>query len=120
MRNLKFRAWSKREEVMRDVIAINFHTCRIAYWGEYVEYIHIDFSDVILLQYTGLKDKNGKEIYEGDIIEFNWLGINKCEIIFDNGSFCPKGWSYKTLAYPKTDIKIIGNIYENPDLLEVK
>ena len=71
-------------------------------------------------EYTGLKDKNGKEIYEGDIVTFidyktfNFTGI----VGFDNGSFMIKSKSavthYRWLDY---EIEIIGNVHENPELL---
>lgn len=65
-------------------------------------------------QYTGLKDKNGREIYDGDVIE----RIYRYEVRFKNGSFYgynPKGsLSAREIA---ADMLIIGNIYENPELL---
>lgn len=72
-------------------------------------------------QFTGLKDKNGKEIYEGDIIE----NVEKWEIIFDKGCFCSRLLDVKYLE-EKTyialrairDYEIIGNIYENSELLK--
>lgn len=103
-------------------------------------------NDCILMQYTGLKDKNGNEIYEGDIVKYtrvNWYCpehpqhntdlITICEIFwsdserafrergkFDSGG----GWEgYLTFADPRADeniIEVIGNIYENPELLEDK
>lgn len=86
----------------------------------------------IVMQYTGLKDKNGKEIYEGDIVdcEERWTTpkIVRYEIRFDVGEFC--GWSIKhvkvqgkgqRMVILKPDemdeCEIIGNIYENPELL---
>ena len=86
-------------------------------------------------QYTGLKDKNGKEIYEGDIVllhnEFaDWIG----SVIFDEGAFklsINHSWGNSIRHFSKTDVfedmgarttlnntyEIIGNIYENPELL---
>ena len=81
------------------------------------------------MQYTGVKDKNGKEIYEGDIIEYSWLWqdktINKFAIvIFVDGMFClnnPKRKDLKvTTAVPNKTGLVVGNIYENPDLVEDK
>ena len=72
-----------------------------------------------VMQYTGLKDKNGKEIYEGDIVKFKRIDgtYNIGEIQYNDCSFDIDGcW---TLAYfVKKGIEVIGNIYENQELLE--
>ncbi len=86
------------------------------------------------MQYTGLKDKNGKEIYEGDILrhynEFASLGEPKefvREVKWD--TYYGAGWNFglsykdgeKRWSYPQPgDCEVIGNIYENPELLEEK
>lgn len=82
--------------------------------------------DTILMQYTSLKDTNGKEIYEGDVVK-NQQGI-LAEIYFNNGAFCmfyQSDWGKikKENLNPlqhfiHTNVKIIGNIYENPEILE--
>lgn len=71
-------------------------------------------------QFTGLKDKNGQEIYEGDVVEYTVSVVNTetgvGEVKFDNGAF---GVDYNPLfnIYEK-NIKIIGNIFKNPELLK--
>ncbi|PKR85049.1 YopX family protein [Heyndrickxia camelliae] len=80
-------------------------------------------------QYTGLKDKNGREIYEGDILLFN-NSINdrkwKCVVEYREGSFVCVYQNDKVYNHfdswnvPKVTWEVIGNIYENPSLLEVQ
>lgn len=140
MREIKFRAWDKKEK--RWVI---YEDC-IWLLGLANNKLELVVSKgIIPVQYTGLKDKNGKEIYEGDIIgEFgeNALGqkvqwiYQVCFGIYDNGESyedrtAGNGWYLESISngYIRefTDIegfldglKIIGNIYENPQLLEGK
>lgn len=90
------------------------------------EVIHRD--DIVVMQYTGLKDKNGKEIYEGDILLFSTS--HKFVVVFNNGAFCylPDKWSspigiglnswFGWENNISTVLEVIGNICENPELLE--
>ena len=109
MREIKFRAWNDNKKEMFDPV------------GE------IDLNNERVMQYTGLKDKNGKEIYEGDIIE--WTGepllkdvpnknkyIIKWEIFHDIEKYEITGSGFKTENPDR--IEIIGNIYENPELIK--
>jgi uncharacterized phage protein (TIGR01671 family) len=75
---------------------------------------------VVVMQYTGLHDKNGKKIYEGDIVEHQmpFCGTDVKEVIFADGRFSLDGYEQYNaqLTNPLCTIKVIGNIYENPEL----
>lgn len=77
-----------------------------------------------VMQYTGLKDKNGKEIYEGDILKYVVPADGEItdqdveyveEVIFDDGIFCVDG--YVPVSCFNDEAEVIGNIHENPELL---
>ena len=73
----------------------------------------------VLMRSTGLTDKNGKEIFEGDVVsgvEHDGVILSKCEVVFRDGCFClgREGWPMILL---NMTLEVIGNIYENPELL---
>ena len=116
MRELKFRGWANSGFVYFDMREDNDFT-----FHEFCSSCEADNIE----QYTGLKDKNGKEIYEGDIVTLNgeWEEIEHgdCSIVtFENGCFrVGNGYENEAGSY-LSDWRIIGNIHENPELLEVK
>lgn len=129
----KFRAWDKETQTMLDVTLIDFKKSVLVgeHW-EFGETIFINFDDIHLMQSTGLKDKNGKEIFEGDIVtdgEFarivqyhQTLGFYMFDEEGNERFFSDSA----TLEDFEEDAKIvseileiIGNVYENPELLEV-
>lgn len=123
MREIKFRAWLKEEKIMGEVLGIDILHKEIFFSNEDANcYEHTDFKDIELMQYTGLKDKNNKEIYEGDIVKLranHRIGVIK---YYDEwGAFVIEYIKPRPLAvlgnYYKENIEILGNIYENPELL---
>jgi uncharacterized phage protein (TIGR01671 family) len=114
LREIKFRQWSSDR----------FH-----YWGCNADNFTGPLSnrlDIPSEQFTGLHDKNGKEIYEGDIIRSKNHHPEKMEIRFIEGGFCAWWGSddYPIDIYHFYNSKgccfeVIGNIHENPELLEV-
>lgn len=127
MREIKFRTWAFNKMQYPDnggdvFIRINGETCICLDTGEWKKGYNVSFdkyNDIILMQYTGLKDKNGKEIYEGDIINKDNNSPYSYEVFFDNGCFFVKTINYglKRLGF-FVDIEVIGNIYENTELLK--
>jgi uncharacterized phage protein (TIGR01671 family) len=76
---------------------------------------------VELMQFTGLKDKNGKEIYEGDIVKYDFAGEYIEEVKWGNWKDEQLGGSGFALPYffrEGEDCEVIGNVWENPELLE--
>lgn len=96
-------------------------TGSVLWWESEHGYDSLMGSDKVhLMQYTGLKDKNGKEIYEGDVVKAEeYVGFKNltAEVIYNRGRF-----SLNTGTIPEDLIpelcEIIGNIYENPELLK--
>lgn len=127
MREIKFRAWDKKEKrwfsptIDSSGVAITEekHEEGCPSCGGTIRGTHtIEYpNDYELLQYTGLKDKNGKEIWEGDILLRSHY---KYRVEFDGGAFgvYMKHYGWKNLRDFKVEIgEIVGNIYENPELL---
>ena len=126
MRDIKFRAWCEgthgnmtvtKPFMDYDVTIIN---------GKYASVeggwdIHGTYATIPLMQYTGLKDKNGREIYEGDILQWaHYKGVVRykqdvCQFMIED----PATPQYPDTTWRLVDNKnvVIGNIYENPELL---
>ena len=164
-RIIKFRAWDKEIKKMHKVYALDFddrgyiYAARI---GNLKVYPEENLGDQIeFMQYTGLKDKNGKEIYEGDVIEYKYyyavkrwwnhledipeidkevqeqrdrFEIHKKSVEFDRGMFVAGSLDSKDISRGELfnrgrgnlndyeekywSFEVIGNIYENPEVLE--
>lgn len=137
----RFRAWNKATKEMYgadDIIAINFEEKEICVQTIYFEQglpdsrdlDYYDFDDIVLMQSTGMRDKNDREIFEGDILKVtnlsSWLEV----VSFNSNKsmFVSKETKRKIEETPLYDlfntdifeVEIIGNIHTNPKLAEVK
>ena len=111
MREIKFRAWDIEKKQM-----LHIHTLFLKNKDEICP-------PGILMQYTGLKDKNGKEIYEGDILQIRFFEYDPDEVVFIYACFelyGKDGHYVCDLKQVYSVSEVVGNIYENPELLETK
>ncbi len=123
MREIKFRAWDKRKKIMEYKDILRGITCFYPYQDINARIAYANSADYILMQYIGLKDKNGKEIWEGDVVKSS---LCTGEVFFHKYS-----WDVKQMPDYLTDdnsvffdysgskdAEVIGNIYQNPELLK--
>ena len=126
MKELKIKAWLKKEKKMVAIIGIDFNYEYIRYTEDdnlfNENYKTAEFKDIELLQFSGAKDKAGQELYEADVIKFN-DGIDD---IYGLISYDDEDGTYRVsyenitehLSDLEEDFEIVGNIFENPDLHE--
>jgi YopX protein len=113
--NIHFRCWNGEEMVWPDYV----DRVGIAHWSEN----SCPASSGETMLWSGLKDKNGKEIYEGDLLQYqNATGFVR-KVEFDRGGFgyydLSKEWCYLSqYIRPSLDLSVIGNIYANPELVK--
>ena len=137
MREIKYKAYHIAEKLMCDVSLINFDKgaflmgvkpgeddiCDKFFITAPTEGRFCDFDEFELLQYTGFEDKNGLKICEGDILKGYGTEIKRYVVAFTNGAFdlyhefARWGLLSRMFEIPDMPALIIGNIYENPDLL---
>ncbi len=131
MNNLKFRVWDKVLKVMSEIIRIDLLKKEITYYETnnccYKE-INVDFNNYVIMQSTGLFDKNGVEIFEGDIV-IDTVGpqikmvvkwIDDCAAFRTIGTYEGEnfvGYVGHETKFGKNTCQVIGNIYENKELL---
>lgn len=114
----KFRAWDRLTGKMFPVGIIDYSIQSIYIEEPNGMYSERDFDEVKLMQFTGLKDKNGKEIYEGDIVLIYDEKISK--VFYSQGSFCVGILNGGTPlhGFSSKQLEVVGNIWENKELLE--
>lgn len=121
---LKFRAWLKEEKRMTDVNEMTFIDGEVYLISDVTDFYA--YEEFKLMQSTGLRDKNGKEIFEGDIVKFTITNgfdyvVDEYGVVnYKQGAFfIVKDFAEYLISYVYTDkIEVIGDIYENPELLE--
>ena len=133
MREIKFRAWDKERKIMLQDDIYPKANRDWDLWEQSLDcMITVVEMDYILMQFTGLKDRNGKEIYEGDIIKYHYFYFSNGSEI-ENECVCSVKWDDTFANFDAMDkdgfahflgqasddgIEVIGNIYEHPELEE--
>lgn len=125
---LRYRAWLKEDKEMIEVEEMNFYNGELDFIGDGITWM-CKSNDCVLMQSTGLRDKNGKEIFEGDIVKVtnlsSWLEV--VSFNEDKAMFVSKEIKREIEESPLYDlfntdifeVEIISNIYTNPGLAEV-
>jgi len=141
MRKIKFRAWASNDNYPEGKMFYpGDKTFAVTFFGDVIHssksdgseycWARIAFNGLKLMQYTGLKDKDGNEIYEGDILQADNSEVGWC--VYHNGCFSwfngASHWHllkqahdsqpYDSIIKKCDDIEVIGNIYENPELMK--
>jgi len=134
MRKIKFRAWDGHQKKMAHVVNVHTESDGSTFWS--ADHVNPETCDAIssfsdtkgnfthLMQYTGLKDDEKTEIYEGDLLSEaehyeadGWVNKRILQVVFECGSFMGtdgKEWT----ELDSNGFKVIGNIHENPELLK--
>ncbi|WP_340114193.1 YopX family protein [Maribellus mangrovi] len=137
LRKFRFRAWDS----LRNAMDYDFTTTETNGDKYFVDIQngeltvgdideHNDYYELVLMQFTGLPDKKGVEIWESDIVKIpeHYDGDMLipevfCEVMFEDGMFCAKGngqydwYSIDEVQIDNYEIEVVGNIYETPNIL---
>lgn len=134
MREIKFRAWDKKRGRMFKPTSIDYHTYKnkVLVWREPYQDERVDWcqhgfelgKEIELMQFTGIYDKNGKPVFESDILEFRSVvtyvdSSDNANLGMEVGFYSQRDnfESWRLLEVGE-DLEVLGNIYENPDLLK--
>ena len=129
MFELKFRVWDKQIKTWVKDYFDDEYQWTLSFNGEFVYSLKnhrtIKCNNWEITQYTGLKDKDKKEIFEGDILNVtlnSWIGCkkpHKAIVKYKDGCFICYGiTTYFEFVFKDLEVEVIGNIYENPELLK--
>ena len=116
MREIKFRSWCPDDGGKGKMKTVG----QIQFWHDGgIKWTDPDCDERYIMQYTGLKDSKGREIYEGDIVfgVDNEKDITRAEVKFRFGGFEPFTHYIESRRMDEVNCEVIGNIYENPELL---
>ena len=121
MRDIKFRVWDGEKIVSISRALFNDSVC-VQHNRDDGFDIEPTFDSVVLMQFTGLKDKNGVDIYEGDILSNKMINPKLGEVIYRKDGFNLKAIKNFACMYESLDVNscdvVIGNIYQDLELIE--
>jgi len=118
IKHLYFKLWHKPTKTLQCAATVDYNNAIVDTYGsrDYPEPIHgLPFDECIFLRYTQLHDKNGKAIYEGDILDYP-TGFKRT-VSYQAGMFVSTEMGCVPLYYINTKAEVVGNIYENPELV---
>ena len=113
-REIKFRAWHGGHKSAEPQMCYDDKLGDCLVWKNQGQNI------ITIMQYTGLKDKNGKDIYEGDLVQYSEMPDHILPIIYEKACYyvkAPDGYEDEFLGEVHDEYEIIGNIYENKELI---